>query len=162
MATADDGVLTDEQFQRLAQYGVEETAEQGRRLYSSGDQSYDLFLLRTAAVEVIREGTANEPEHLVYRRGPGDFLGELSLLTGQQVFATVRVVRPGTVVRIGRDALRQVLAEQVDIADVLIRTFRARREVLRSAAGSALEIVGRPDTAETLNLRTYVVQMLLP
>jgi thioredoxin reductase (NADPH) len=162
MVTSDEGVLTDEQFHRLAQYGVEERAEEGGRLYSSGDHSYDLFLLRTAAVEVVREGTTVEPEHLVYRRGPGDFLGELSLLTGQQVFATVRVVRAGQVVRIDREVLRRVLAEQVDIADVLIETFRARREILRSAAGSALEIVGRPDTPETRELRTYLARMLLP
>ncbi|MEV4348227.1 FAD-dependent oxidoreductase [Actinoplanes sp. NPDC049596] len=162
MAMADEGVLDDEQFERLARYGVEEWAEADRRLYSTGDDSYDLFLLRTAAVEVIREGTVNEPEHLVYRRGPGDFLGELSLLTGQQVFATVRVVRAGSVVRVDRAALRRVLAEQVDIADVLIETFRRRREILRSAVGSALEIIGRPDASETLALRTYVTRMLLP
>jgi thioredoxin reductase (NADPH) len=162
VATGKENVLTDEQFHRLAQYGMEEWADVDRRLYSSGDRSYDLFLLRTAAVEVVREATTTEPEHLVYRRGPGDFLGELSLLTGQQVFATVRVTRAGAVVRIDREALGRVLAEQVDIADVMIETFRARREILRSAAGSALEIVGRADTAETLELRTYVAQMLLP
>ncbi|GAA2216019.1 FAD-dependent oxidoreductase [Nonomuraea monospora] len=158
----DQDVLTDEQFQRLAQYGVEEWAEHGSRLYSSGDSSYDLILLRSAAVEVVRDTTTIDPEHLIYRRGPGDFLGELSLLTGQQVFATARVVRAGRVVRIGTDTLRRVLSEQVDIADVLIEAFRARREILRSAAGSALEIVGRPDIAETLELRTYATQMLLP
>ena len=162
MATGDEGVLDDDQFHRLAKYGVEELVEVNHCLYSSGDHSYDLFLLRTAAVEVIREATANEPEHLVYRRGPGDFLGELSLLTGQQVFATVRVVHAGSVVRIDREALRHVLAEQVDIADVMIETFRRRREILRSSVGSALEIIGLPDTAETLDLRTYVSRMLLP
>ena len=162
MANGDDGTLDDEQLHRLARYGVEEWAEAGRHLYSSGDPTYDLYLLRTATVEVVRDTTAVEPEHLVYRRGPGEFLGELSILTGQQVFATARVVEPGLVVRIGSPALRRVLAEQVDIADVLIEAFRARREILRSAAGSALEIVGRPDVAEARELLTYVTQMLLP
>ncbi|GAA1040380.1 hypothetical protein GCM10009557_61430 [Virgisporangium ochraceum] len=143
MAIGDEGLLEGEQFDRLARYGTEEWADVGRRLYSSGDPTYDLYPLRTATVEVIRDMTEVEPEHLVYRRGPGEFLGELSILTGQQVFATAKVVEAGLVVRIGGPALRRVLAEQVDIADVLIETFRARREVLRSAAGSALEIVGR-------------------
>jgi thioredoxin reductase (NADPH) len=162
MVTGADGILDDEQFHRLARYGAEEWAEAGRRLYSSGDATYDLYLLRTATVEVVRDTTAVEPEHLVYRRGPGEFLGELSILTGQQVFATARVVEAGLVVRIGTAALRRVLAEQVDIADVLIEAFRARREILRSAAGSALEIVGRPDVAESRELQTYATRMLLP
>ncbi|MEO3809157.1 FAD-dependent oxidoreductase, partial [Sphaerisporangium sp. B11E5] len=54
------------------------------------------------------------------------------------------------------------LAEQDDIAEVLLAAFRERRDVIRSAAGGTLEIVGQPDTAETLELRTYVTQMLLP
>ena len=155
-------VLDDEQFHRLAQYGEAEQVQAGRSLYASGDSSYDFFLLRTATVDVVREATAIEPERLAYRRGPGEFLGELSLLTGQQVFATARVVTAGEVVRIGPRRLRQLLAEQVDLADLLIEAFRARREILRSAAGSALEIVGRPAAAETLDLRTYVTQLLLP
>ncbi|MET8278972.1 FAD-dependent oxidoreductase [Micromonospora sp. NPDC005174] len=159
---ADGPVLDAEQFDRLASYGTEEEVRQGQHLYAAGDSSYDFFLLRTATAEAVRNATSLEPERLIYRRGPGEFLGELSLLTGQQVFLTVRVVTAGTVVRITAPDLRRVLADQVDIADVLIETFRARRELMRGAAGNALEIVGRPNVAGSLELRTYVNQMLLP
>lgn len=155
-------VLDDEQFRRLAEYGEVEHAEAGRDLYASGDDSYDFFLLLTATVDIVRDATAIEPERLVYQGGAGDFLGELNLLTGQQVYLTARVVSAGTVVRIGAERLRRVLAEQDDIADLLLAAFRERREVIRSAAGNALEIVGRPDAAETIELRTYATQMLLP
>ncbi|WP_422735509.1 FAD-dependent oxidoreductase [Micromonospora sp. WMMD729] len=159
---ADGPVLDADQFDRLAGYGTEEEVRPGQHLYAAGDSSYDFFLLRTATAEAVRNATALEPERLIYRRGPGEFLGELSLLTGQQVFLTVRVVTAGTVVRITAPELRRVLADQVDIADVLIETFQARRELMRGEAGNALEIVGRPQVAESLELRTYVNQMLLP
>jgi thioredoxin reductase (NADPH) len=164
MATEDSNprVLDEEQVDRLARYGEPEEVQEGQNLYASGDSSYDFFLLRTATVDVFRDATVVEPEHLVHRREPGEFLGELNLLTGQQVYLTARVVRAGTVVRIAAAELRRVLAEQVDIADVLIESFRARRDLLRSSAGSALEVVGKPDAAETLRLRTFVTQMLLP
>ncbi|GGN31748.1 FAD-dependent oxidoreductase [Streptomyces fuscichromogenes] len=155
-------VLDDEQFRRLARYGTPEHADAGRHLFTSGDSSYDFFLLRTAAVDIVRDATAIEPERLIYQGGPGDFLGELNLLTGQHVYLTARVVTAGAVVRIGAAMLRQALAEQVDIADILIEAFRERREVIRAAAGNALEFVGLPDAAETLALRTYSAQILLP
>jgi thioredoxin reductase (NADPH) len=155
-------VLNDAQFRRLAEYGHVEHAAAGRDLYVSGDDSYDFFLLLTAAVDIVRDATAIEPERLIYQGGPGDFLGELNLLTGQHVYLTARVVSAGTVVRIGAAKLRQALAEQDDIADLVLAAFRERREVMRSAAGGALEIIAQPDTAETLELRTYVTQMLLP
>ena len=132
------------QFHRLADYSEPERVEAGRDLFTSGDASYDLFLLQTATVDIVRDATAIEPERLIYQGGPGDFLGELSLLTGQHVYLTARVVSAGTVVRIGAAMLRRALAEQVDIADILIEAFRERREVIRAAAGNALEIVGRP------------------
>lgn len=44
----------------------------------------------------------------------------------------------------------------------MLAAFQERREVFRAAAGGTLEIVGRPDSAETLELRGYVTQMLLP
>ncbi|WP_416980514.1 FAD-dependent oxidoreductase [Streptomyces sp. T028] len=155
-------VLDDEQFRRLAEYGAPEQADAGRDLFTSGDSSYDFFLLRTATVDIVREATTIEPERLIYRGGPGDFLGELNLLTGQHVYLTARVVTAGAVVRIGAAMLRRALAEQVDIADILIEAFRERRDVIRAAAGNALEFVGLPDTAETLALRTYLARNLLP
>lgn len=88
-------VLDDEQFHRLAMYGEVEH-------------------VLTAEVDILRDTTATEPERLIYRGGPGDFLGELNLLTGQNVYLTARVVTAGTVVRIGAAMLRRVLAEQDD------------------------------------------------
>jgi thioredoxin reductase (NADPH) len=155
-------VLDDGQFRRLAEYGEVEHAPVGRDLYASGDDSYDFFLLRSATVDIVRDATAIEPERLIYHGAPGDFLGELNLLTGQHVYLTARVVSAGTVVRIGAAMLRRALAEQVDIADILIEAFRERREVIRGAARNALELVGRSDAAQTLELRTYVTQLLLP
>ena len=155
-------VLSDEQFRRLAGYGEVEHAEAGRQLYAPGDDSYDFFLLVTATVDIVRDATVIEPERLIYRGFPGDFLGELNLLTGQHVYLTARVVSAGTAVRIGPATLRRAIAEHADIADVLLEAFRVRRDVIRAAAGEALEIVGRPDAVETLGLRTYVTQLYLP
>jgi thioredoxin reductase (NADPH) len=133
-----------------------EQVRTGQDLYATGDSSYDLFLLGSARVDIL-QGLA-----VIYRGSPGDFLGELSLLTGQHVYLTARVVSAGSVVRVGAAALRRVIAEQVDIADVLIEAFRVRREAIGVAAGDALEIVGRPGAAESRALRTYVSQLNLP
>ncbi|WP_327000971.1 FAD-dependent oxidoreductase [Dactylosporangium sp. NBC_01737] len=155
-------VLDDEQLRRLATYGAAEHVEAGQDLYVPGDETYDFFLLLTAAVDIVRDATAAEPSRLIYRAGPGDFLGELNLLTGQHVYLTARVVTAGTVVRVGPTTLRRVLAEQDDIADLLLAAFRQRRDVFRTTAGNALVVVGRQDGAAALHLRTYAAQMLLP
>ena len=154
--------LDPEQFRRLAAYGVVHEVGAGDQLYATGDTSYDLILLEDAAVDIVRDATSSEPEHVVIQRGPGDFLGELNLLTGQAVYLTARVTTAGRIVRVDTGAFRRLLAEQVDIADVLLETFSIRREGLQQAAGSALELVGRPTAVETRELRAYVGRLALP
>ena len=154
--------LTAEQFERLASYGETQLVREGDVLYATGDIGYDLFLLRTAEVDVIRDGTAADPEHLVYRRGPGSFLGELNLLTGQTVYLTSRVRVGGEIVRLGPGQFRRVLSEQVDVADVLIEALRVRRRLLQLVAGSALEIIGPPDSSALRALRVFAARQELP
>lgn len=129
MSGAGDGAgavapaLSPEQFQRLAAYGEREHVAAGDVLYATGDRRYDLFLIESAIVDVVRDATATEPEHVVYSRRPGDFTGELSMLTGQSVFLTARVRRAGAVVRVRAERFRAVLGEQVDTADAFVEAF---------------------------------------
>ncbi|MBZ5740320.1 FAD-dependent oxidoreductase [Nocardioides mangrovi] len=154
--------LSEEQFERLSRYGERQLVEEGKVLYKSGDRRYDLFLVETALIDVVRDATAVEPEHVVYTRRTGEFTGELSLLTGQTVFLTARVRRAGTVVRIDAERFRDVLGEQVDIADVVIEAFRVRRRIIMDSAASVLEIVGPAGSAATRALRTYAARLQLP
>jgi thioredoxin reductase (NADPH) len=154
--------LTEEQFHRLVDYGEREQVEVGDVLYTTGDKHYDLFLVESAAIDVVRDATTTEPEHVVYTRDTGEFTGELSLLTGQSVFLTARVRRAGTVVRIRAATFRQVLGEQVDIADVLVEAFGVRRRIILESAGSVLEIIGAPNSAENRALRTFAARLQLP
>ncbi|MBL0888221.1 FAD-dependent oxidoreductase [Myceligenerans sp. I2] len=150
------------QFRRLAAYGERERVASGDVLYATGDRRYDLFLIESAVVDLVRDATATEPERIVYSRHPGDFTGELSLLTGQSVFLTARVRQAGTVVRISGESFRAVLSEHADIADVLVEAFIARRRIVQRTAGSVLEIIGAANSAETRALRMFATRLMLP
>lgn len=154
--------LSADQFERLAAYGTQHDVTAGDELYSTGDVGYDLILLSTAHVEIVRDATSVEPEAVVAKHGPGSFLGELNLLTGQMVFLTARVTTPGAVVRIDSGDFRRVMIEQPDIADILLAVFGTRREKLKAAAGAALEIFGSNDSPAAREIRTYVARLSLP
>lgn len=155
-------VLTPEQFRRLTTYGEQEAVEAGQVLYRTGDRHYDLFLVESATVDVIRDANLADQEHVIYTRGAGDFTGELSMLTGQTVFLTARIRKPGVVIRIPADRFREVLREQVDIADVLVDAFAIRRQIILEAAGTVLEIIGASNCAENRALRTFAARLQLP
>ena len=74
---------------------------------------------------VVLEGNAEvrtdigEPtERLLVTYSAGEFVGELSLLTGQRLFATGRMSTDGRVLRIPVEALRVVMAQEAELSEL--------------------------------------------
>jgi len=137
--------------------------EAGEVLYGPGDTTYDLIVSEDATVEIVQPATRDAPEESLVRFGPGSFLGELNLLTGQAVYLIARVVESGRVHRIAPARFRRLMAEDPELSDVLLEAFQARREVLRhSGASRGLELVGSEMDSASLALRTYAARRRLP
>src|SRR5205085_1362729 len=106
-------------------------------------------------------GTGGE-ERVITRHGPGRFLGELNLLTGQRVFVSARVVEPGDVIAVPRDALRHLLATNPRLGDVILAAFLARRAMLLSGATSEIRVIGSRFSPETGGVREFLGRSGIP
>jgi len=155
--------LNDAQLARLRSYGTRQTVEAGDVLYGPGDATYDLIVMEDATVEIVQPATRDAPEESLVRFGPGLFLGELNLLTGQAVYLIARVVEGGRVHRIAPARFRQLMAEDPELSDILLEAFQARREILRqNGASRGLELIGSVMDSASLALRTYAARRRLP
>jgi len=155
--------LTEAQFARLTSFGAPETVEAGEVLYGPGDPTYDLIVMEDATVEIVQPATRDAPEESLVRFGPGAFLGELNLLTGQAVYLIARVVENGRVHRIAPASFRRLMAEDPELSDILLEAFQARREILtHNGASRGLEIIGSAMDPVSLALRTYAARRRLP
>ena len=148
--------LDDDQLARLRAWGVQQDVAVGDILYRAGDREYDLILIDSGRVELVREATNDSPAEIVVEHGPGRFLGELNLLTRQTVYLTARVAEAGGIHRVAPERFRRLMAEDPDLSAILLRAFWARRQRLReSGAQRSLEIVGTDYSAACMALRTY-------
>jgi len=155
--------LTTEQLVRLRSYGTPQDVAVGDTVFQAGDKSIDLVVIDEGTVDIVRPPTHERPEEIVASHGAGRFLGELTLLTGQVAYLTARVVEAGHIHRISPQRFRQLMDEDPELSDLLLRAFLARRMFLRAgAAAQAIEIVGSSLSAGTLALRTYAARHLLP
>ena len=155
--------LSAEQFARLTAYGVAQEVRSRDVVFRPGDPAYDLIVIEAGSIEIVSPATDDEPEAVVAVYRAGGFLGELSLLTGQTAYLTARVVEAGRIHRIGPERFRRLMADDPEISDVLLRTFLARRDLLRnSPAARGIEIVGSGSSADALALRTYAARRRLP
>ena len=87
--------LTDAQWDRLLRYGEPVDVTTGDVLFRSGDRWYDLILVESGEVEVVRDALPWVDESVIATVGPRMFVGELGLLNGQRAFLTARASEAG-------------------------------------------------------------------
>jgi thioredoxin reductase (NADPH) len=155
--------LSDELFARLVSYGTPQDTRPGDVLFKPGDVDVDLIVVARGSVDVIRTETADVPAETVAKVRAGGFVGEMNLLTGQNVYLLCRVREAGTVYRVTPERLRQLMANDGELSDIIFRALVARRELLQRSDGAAraVEIVGNPRSASGLALRTYAARQHL-
>ena len=165
MAVKSDAVvpeLTDVQWDRLVRYGEPADVAAGEILFRSGDRWYDLTLIESGEVEVVRDALPWMDESLIATIGARTFVGELGLLNGQRAFLTARASKPGRMVRIDHASLQRLMAEDDELCDILLRALWARREALRHGpAALSLKIIGTSRSAGSHALRRYAERLKL-
>jgi CRP-like cAMP-binding protein len=128
--------LGDELFARLLAYGMPQETHPGDVLFRPGDENVDLIVVDRGSVEVVRTETADVPAETVAVVDAGGFVGELNLLTGQNVYLLCRVREAGTVYRVSPERLRQLMANDVELSDIVFKALIARRELLRRSTAA--------------------------
>ncbi len=156
-------VLDDDQWSRLLAYGTGAQVDAGTLLFRAGDRLYDMVLVDSGSVDIIRDATADAPEAIVASHGAGRFVGELNLITGQATYLTARVAESGYMYRVAPAAFRQLMDSDPELSDIVLRSLLARRRFLRDGeAARSMEIFGSSMSAAALALRTYAARQQLP
>jgi thioredoxin reductase (NADPH) len=145
----------------LAQFGAERDVAAGEYLFRAGDPAYDLFVVLSGTVEIVRPEV--DGDVVIVEHNGGGFLGELNLLTGQRPYLSARMKQPGRVLAIPPPQFRRLMASTPDLADVIFHALEERRELLRSGVGQrTLRIIGSRFSREALALRSFAARSRIP
>ena len=107
--------------------------EAGTVLMSEGDFGTFMVAILDGKLEVSVAGTRHA-SRLVAILGPGEIVGEMSLLTGARRSATVTALEPTRVVEITKVALETVFVRSPDLLDRMDEVLVARRAELDKIA----------------------------
>ncbi len=152
--------LTTDQIELMRPFGTEQPTAAGDVLFEIGDLEYPMVVVLTGRVRVVdRSFGAN---HLIGESGPGEFVGELGLLTGQTVFLACEVMEAGVVLCIPPGKVRKLIRTVPEIADLIVTAFAARRERLMETAAATLKLVGPRDSGPALVLREFLDRNRIP
>ena len=143
-------VLDAAQLVVLRGYGSERDVDAGDVLFADGDESYDLIVLLTGTADIIK-GYGRPGASVVASFGPSEFLGEVGMLTGQRAFLSAVITSAGRVLVIPVAQVRQLMAQEAGLSDLILRTFLLRRSILMSR-GTGLTLIGSRFDSDTRRL----------
>jgi thioredoxin reductase (NADPH) len=147
------------QVVKLQGSGRRVQTQAGEVLYREGDIDYDFVVVLAGTAEIVEDYGADH--QVVGVHGPGRFLGEIGLLTGQAAFVTAVVAEPGEVLFVPVDALRALVVEDPRLGDLVLRAYVIRRSMLLES-GAGFTILGSCFSAHTRRLREFAARNRLP
>lgn len=113
-------------------------AERGSVLMHEGEQGNALLVVLTGSVDVVKRKVDGEKVH-VATLGPGQTLGEMSLIDGQPRFASCIADEPVDFALLTRAALNEILMTHPRLGNkILLLLLSLFTERLRHAVGMAM------------------------
>jgi thioredoxin reductase (NADPH) len=131
----------------------------GETVFRAGDSDIGLYVVEEGKIEIQNPRDSGRP--LVFH-GPGQFSGDIDLLTGRPVLVT-GVARGRTqLLRIPGSHVRTLLNRVPTFGDKLIAAFTRRRELLSKTGAIGLRVVGPGRCRDTNTVREFLYKNFVP
>lgn len=152
--------LTDEQIARVSARGRIRHVDRGEVLIPSGQPTSLFFVVISATIEVVRVGESGES--IVRAISPREFSGEVSILSGRPMIATLRAGESGDVIELQRDELLSLVQTDAELSEIFVRAFILRRAVLFASGLGDVVLVGSNHSADTLRIKEFLTRNAHP
>lgn len=148
--------LTPAQIERLAPRGRVRRVERDEILVDAGARNVRVFIVRTGRVEIVQPaGKAEKPVGVLR---PGQFSGEIGILSGQRILVRLRATEAGEVIEIDREPLMELLQTDAVLGEVFMRAFILRRVELVSRRVGDVVLLGSDHSHGTLRIKEFLTR----
>src|SRR5215470_410068 len=151
--------LTPDDLASLRPLGDSCWYDDGQAIFHAGDDVVDLYVVESGAMEILNPLQNNR---LVVTHGPGQFSGDIDLLTGRPPIVNA-VARGRThLTRIPGERLREVLTRLPHISEILLGAAQERRRLLLETGAIGLKVVGPGKCRDTMLVREFLFKNFVP
>jgi thioredoxin reductase (NADPH) len=153
--------LTPAQIERVAAHGHMRRVEQGEVLGAAGEVTSQFFVVRTGAIEAVQQDE-NGKSTTVTTIEPGEFTGEVSMLSGRPALVTLRVGEAGELIEVERDDLLTLIQTDAELSEIFVRAFLLRRARLVAGGFGDVVLVGSNHSSDTIRIKEFLTRNLHP
>jgi thioredoxin reductase (NADPH) len=149
-------VLEPAEIERLMRFGERRSYPAGAAIFTTGEIAPGAF--------IVLAGRADSSQHRLDRsepivtHGPGSFMGELAQLSGRPSLVDAVAVEPVEALVILPRRLRDLLVEEAELGERIMRALILRRVVLLETGGGGPIIVGGTESGDVLRLEGFLAR----
>ncbi len=149
-------VLTPAQIDRIRPWGSVRRVERGDIVFQLDESAIPFFVLLSGSMEIVQPDLNGE--RVIATHGPGEFTGEMTMISGLRSLVIGRVTEPGEFLELTGDALRALVGKDAELSEILMRAFILRRIALIKAGYGNIILMGSRHSAKTLELREFLTR----
>jgi thioredoxin reductase (NADPH) len=131
----------------------------GETIFRAGQAEVDFYVVEAGHVDIR---IPIEDKRLIVTHDPGQFSGDIDLLTGRPVLVTAVARGTTRVLRVPNSQLRQLLNRVPNLGEKLIAAFTRRRELLSQIGSIGLQVVGPGRCRDTNMVREFLYKNFVP
>jgi len=148
-------ILTAAQIDRIRPLGQVRNVKRGDILFDQGQVGIHLFVFLSGGMEIVQpDGDKERP--VTYHRDPGEFTGEVSMISGRRCLVRGRVTEDGEVIDVAPDGVQKIIQTDSELSEIFMRAFILRRvELIRLGFGDVV-LLGSRHCSGTLRLREFL------
>jgi thioredoxin reductase (NADPH) len=139
---------------QVAAHGLLRATRPGQVLYDIGNASAPFFLVTKGEIELVQPSA--DATFLLRSLRPGQFTGEVNLLSGRPALVQARVSEAGEVVELDNARLLSLVQTNTELSEILMRAFILRRVELLSQGLGNVVVIGSAHCAGTLRVKEFL------
>jgi thioredoxin reductase (NADPH) len=148
-------VLEPSEVERLMRFGEKRCFADGAYLLRTGEIAFGMFVILSGRVVVAPRDDA-VGRGPIYVHGPGGFVGELAQFSGHPALVEAQAKGPVEALTLVPQVLRNVLLEEADLGEQIMRALILRRVGLLQEGIGGPVIVGRAANRTVLRLEGFL------
>jgi thioredoxin reductase (NADPH) len=148
--------LTPAQIARLAAHGYGRQVQRGEVLAEAGEPLARFFVVTAGQVELVRPSGVTEALVAILR--PGQFTGEVTMLSGRRRLVRIRAGEAGAVIALERQHLLALVQTDSELSEIFMRAFILRRVELIAHGFGDVVLVGSNYSPGTLRIQAFLTR----
>lgn len=148
--------LTPAQIARIAAHGQARSIRRGEVLIEAGARVVPFFVVTSGQVEAALP--SGRTETFIAVHGPGQFTGEVNMLSGRPALVRSRAVESGEVIEMDREQLLELVQTDSEISEIVMRAFIVRRVELITRGLGDVVLLGSNHCSGTLRAKEFLTR----